>query len=659
MFKSFWGAFGGGSTIEFAGWVYGLLLVIVLFALAGLSKYRQIIPFLVIPLVFLPLPLLRFVLSGNVVETAQGRHLFPALAAITIVLVFGISGFEKIVARESNRARPINSRGVLIAILLLLTLSATVHIKSSYPPLIPLRTTPDPTIAGRSLQAELVPGVALTGITTGEPQNNVLLVELLWEATAVPDADYLIQLTVENMEGQTVGGWLGHPIGGRYPMRAWDAGDLLTDTIPVPLISGADGEPVIRISLLDPAGTVLEDSEVEQSLDLSLTSASPALTPSDLRADGLAAGEPFSYRSTISLRSAETNSPPDFTAPSGDLISPDWSSPAGIAHYIVNADWPSGDYSLTINDQPVVVPVVNRPRQFVPPEMTAAVNANFADYITLLGYDLPQNKVSQGESLPLTLHMQANRTMAENLAIFNHLLDTSAVQRGGVDRIPKLYYTTLLWVPGEVVSDSFLVPVDADAPSGVYWLDTGLYPTGHPGLSLPLVVDGQPIERNSVTIGPIKVGGPPQGVTASEVSPEIKINTTFSDEITLLGFDWEVGRGTKEPEGNPDPITTLTLYWRADATPQSDYTVFVHLLDSAGQLVGQADAPPAGGAYPTSLWEPGEIIIDRRQLPAGLQYDTVSVGLYRPDTGQRLAADGYPDGAVPLDHSPVSPETNN
>jgi hypothetical protein len=59
------------------------------------------------------------------------------------------------------------------------------------------------------------------------------------------------------------------------------------------------------------------------------------------------------------------------------------------------------------------------------------------------------------------------------------------------------------------------------------------------------------------------------------------------------------------------------------------------------------------------LWEPGEIIVDSRQLPAGLQYDSVNVGLYRPDTGQRLAADGYSDGAVPLNHVMVTPQTNN
>ena len=57
------------------------------------------------------------------------------------------------------------------------------------------------------------------------------------------------------------------------------------------------------------------------------------------------------------------------------------------------------------------------------------------------------------------------------------------------------------------------VPVEADAPPGVYWLDVGLYPTDQPALSLPLASEGQLLERNSVPLGPIKVGGPPPAVT--------------------------------------------------------------------------------------------------------------------------------------------------
>jgi hypothetical protein len=255
--------------------------------------------------------------------------------------------------------------------------------------------------------------------------------------------------------------------------------------------------------------------------------------------------------------------------------------------------------------------------------------------VTLLGYDLPQRRVQPGQSFPLTLHLQARRTMGEGLAIFNHLLDAGAVQRGGADRIPLNYYTTLLWVPGEIVSDAYWVPVDEAAPPGVYWLDVGLYPTQKPELSLPLVVDGQVIAKNSVAVGPLKIGGPPPGVTVAEANPATPQRVSFGGQITLLGFTRTADQ--------------LTLYWQAETAPRADYTVFVHLLDAAGQVVAQADAPPAAGRYPTSLWDSDEIIIDERTLPAVPSGPhTLAIGLYRPDTGERLPAAGFVDGVVPL-----------
>jgi hypothetical protein len=91
----------------------------------------------------------------------------------------------------------------------------------------------------------------------------------------------------------------------------------------------------------------------------------------------------------------------------------------------------------------------------------------------------------------------------------------------------------------------------------------------------------------------------------------------------------------------------LTLYWRSDATLPTDYTTFVHIRDSTGQSAGQSgtivaqmDRPPADGAYPTSLWDPGEVIPDAIQIPVPAQipaggYEIV-VGLYDPATGKRL-----------------------
>jgi hypothetical protein len=58
-----------------------------------------------------------------------------------------------------------------------------------------------------------------------------------------------------------------------------------------------------------------------------------------------------------------------------------------------------------------------------------------------------------------------------------------------------------------------------------------------------------------------------------------------------------------------------------------------------GEMVSQADGPPAGGDYPTSLWTFGEIIFDERLIPTqGLADEPyrLRLGMYLLETGERL-----------------------
>ena len=58
---------------------------------------------------------------------------------------------------------------------------------------------------------------------------------------------------------------------------------------------------------------------------------------------------------------------------------------------------------------------------------------------------------------------------------------------------------------------------------------------------------------------------------------------------------------------------TVSLTWQAQTYPDKDYTAYVHVLDSAGNLLTQLDRPPAG--YPTSDWQPGEVVYDTYSIP--------------------------------------------
>jgi hypothetical protein len=277
------------------------------------------------------------------------------------------------------------------------------------------------------------------------------------------------------------------------------------------------------------------------------------------------------------------------------------------------------------------------------PEMMHPVQANFADKIELLGYDLPIRRVEAGGGIPLVLYWRSLTRMREDYTIFVQLLDANLERRGGYDRFPRETYNTYLWVPGEVVDDGFAVPVDLDASDGVYTIRIGLYrQEDGQAVPIPRMQDGQLLDETSVVIGPIKVGGAPTGVVVEEFAPEHPLNIALGDIMALRGYDLH----------REEALLRLQLYWQSLAQTDTDYTVFVHLRNGAGETVAQTDKPPADGKYPTLLWDQGDTVPDTFviNLSSDLGPGTYQlvVGLYDPMTGVRLSVPGTIDNSVSL-----------
>jgi hypothetical protein len=121
-------------------------------------------------------------------------------------------------------------------------------------------------------------------------------------------------------------------------------------------------------------------------------------------------------------------------------------------------------------------------------------------------------------------------------------------------------------------------------------------------------------------------------VPAMAVTTDIAFGNSV--QLKLLGYD----PSTVPPV--PGDTLSLTLYWQAVAEMKTDYTVFVQLLNSAGQVIAQVDQQPLAGAAPTMTWLPGEILADSYTLtlPADLppgDYHLIA-GLYNAVTGERL-----------------------
>ncbi len=94
----------------------------------------------------------------------------------------------------------------------------------------------------------------------------------------------------------------------------------------------------------------------------------------------------------------------------------------------------------------------------------------------------------------------------------------------------------------------------------------------------------------------------------------------------------------------------VVLWWRTLRRPDQNYSVFVHLLDSKGEMVAQFDKLPLSDFYPMRSWP---LDVDQRdtyplKIPEGanLQGACLAIGLYDSRTGQRLTVsqDGAPVG---------------
>ena len=167
----------------------------------------------------------------------------------------------------------------------------------------------------------------------------------------------------------------------------------------------------------------------------------------------------------------------------------------------------------------------------------------------------------------------------------------------------------------ELVVSRHTLTVPADWPRGNY----------------PLQVAGRPVGQIELRNFQI-----PTGLSQPE-------SVVFAEQITLAGYNFQL----------TEDYIRVSLAWRAEKNHLPDYTVFVQLLNSeSGERLAGFDSPPQRGEWPTSRWVKGEVVVDEVlvAVPPGLEpgFLKLIVGLYRPDTGQRLTLpDGRDHWAIP------------
>ena len=128
---------------------------------------------------------------------------------------------------------------------------------------------------------------------------------------------------------------------------------------------------------------------------------------------------------------------------------------------------------------------IEEQRVYAQPSPQHPLEADLAGQILFLGHDLDCDK--QQRVCNLQLYWQAQRRLGTSYTVFAQFLDADGAVRAQVDSVPQQGgYPTIWWLPGEVVADSHVLKLPADAPQGAsYRLIVGLYDS-ETGARLPV-----------------------------------------------------------------------------------------------------------------------------------------------------------------------------
>jgi hypothetical protein len=265
--------------------------------------------------------------------------------------------------------------------------------------------------------------------------------------------------------------------------------------------------------------------------------------------------------------------------------------------------------------------------------------ANFDNEVWLTGYYVEPGVVKPGQMVTLYLKWQIQGLVDGDYYVFLHLFDVPRAERHGQSNSP-MNSIIQRWSAPLTFFDTYRFQLPSDSTEGAYLFEMGMY-HNFSMERLPVIIDGanQSLD-DKVILGKFQVQqGPP-------AAPQYPIQAQFGDGILLLGAD------LPKQTFHPGETLVYTLHWQALDTIRRDYTVFNHLLDAEGNMQAQQDSMPQENRYPTSMWDAGEIVMDRHAIPLPPDLEpgkyTLRIGLYEPETGQRLSLKGEASNFVEL-----------
>ncbi len=243
----------------------------------------------------------------------------------------------------------------------------------------------------------------------------------------------------------------------------------------------------------------------------------------------------------------------------------------------------------------------------------------FGPWLELIGYDW--------RDPTLDLYWRTLEPRRESFTLTMRVLDPEEREITATSANP---FTTTLSATTGIVKVRRTIEPPPEARPGIYRLELDLDAEGLGRISV-LSQDYQPVS-DKYFIDPIRFAS--GQLSAAEWDSAHAANVTFGDAIVLRKYSLNASAL------RPGDLLTLTLFWQGKAHIDRDYTVFVHLLNAQGNVCAQIDTMPRAGAYPTSVWNAGELVRDDYTLPlpadlAPGEY-SIELGIYEYPSLARL-----------------------
>jgi hypothetical protein len=285
---------------------------------------------------------------------------------------------------------------------------------------------------------------------------------------------------------------------------------------------------------------------------------------------------------------------------------------------------------------------------FVETSPQRTVQVNWDDQVELVGYDIPPVIFEPNQPLMINFYWHSLTDKTFEPRLFLQILDSEGepINQWEGDSIREDMYR---WRPDGLLTSQHALWLGPETPAGPYLIRMGFF-DDVTGERLPIVAlnsraPSQPLDQ--VILGLFYIS--PDNTDPR--LPDKPVDANFADAIMLKGVSVQDLISTK-----PLPIA---LHWQVLHPTDKPLTVFLQMLNDAGEVVTSWDSQPFDGLYPTNLWAPGELVADTFLLPLpqdGLvagQYRLVT-GFYDFETGQRLPLVEGGDFAI-VDTFEVSP----